>query len=190
MLIILVALMAVVVAILAIPIDIAFTVQRQDKIQGRVTIGWLFGLVQIPVQPKGGVARPAAPKKDKRTRKQHGPHTWAMLYSKGFLNRLIRLLRRLRDCIHISHLRLHVLLGLADPADTGQLWGLIGLLALTFPAPAGTDLAIQPEFTGATFKIDGEGVVRIVPIEIMATLIVFTLSPVTLRALFALGTGR
>ena len=44
--------------------------------------------------------------------------------------------------------------------------------------------------TGEAFQIDGEGAVRIVPFEILATLIAFALSPVTWRALRAAGTGR
>ena len=194
MLIILVTLLAGVLAVLTIPVGVAFTVQREEKLQGRVTIDWMFGLVRIPVYPEeGGEARAApapSPKQARRTRAQRDLHLGAMLRSQGFLARLIRLLRRLRGCIHIRRLRLHVLLGLDDPADTGRLWGMVGPLALLVPVPAGADLAIQPEFTGATLQIDGEGAVRILPIEIIGTLFAFALSPVTLRALYALGTGR
>lgn len=188
---ILVALLVGVVAVLAIPVDIAFTLQREEKLQGRVTIDWLFGLVRIPVRREDNKARPTPPpQKARRTRVRRDLHGGAMLRSKGFLARLLRLLRRLWGCIHIRRLRLHLLLGLDDPADTGQLWGVIGPLALLIPVPARAELVIQPEFTGAVLQIDGEGAVRILPIEIIATLFAFALSPVTLRALYALGTGR
>ena len=192
MLIILVALLAGVVALLAIPVDVVFTVQREEKFHGRVTIGWFFGLVKIPIRPQHGEARPAQSKKARRARDRtrRGPHVGAMLRSKGFLSRLLWLLRRLYRCLHIRCLRLHLLLGLDDPADTGRIWGMVGPLALAVPVPAGADVAIHPEFTGAAFRIDGEGAVRIVPIEVIATLFAFALSPVTLRALYALGTGR
>jgi hypothetical protein len=189
-LIILVALLAGVVAVLAIPVDLAFTMQREEKFQGHASIGWLFGLVRIPLKPQRGKAQPAPHQKQKRAPAESKLHVGAMLRSKGFLARLIRLLRRLYRCLHIRHLRLHVLLGLDDPADTGQLWGVVGPLALAVPVPAGADLAILPEFTEAAFRIDGEGTVRIVPIEIIGTLLAFILSPVTVRALYALGTGR
>ena len=195
MLITLVALLVGVVAVLAIPVGVTFTVQREDKFQGRVTIDWLFGLVRIPVHREGDEVRPApspepSPKKARGTRTQRDLHPWAMLRSKGFLSRLIRLLRRLIGCIHIRRLRLQVLLGLDDPADTGQLWGMVGPLALLVPVPARAELVIQPDFTDAVLQIDGEGAVRILPIEVIATLFAFALSPVTLRALYALGTGR
>ena len=188
---ILIALLVGVVVLLAIPVDITFTLQSEKDLQARLTIGWLFGLLRIPVHPEDGESGPAASSQQTgRKRDRRGLHPGAMLLSQGFLARLIRLLRRLKDCIHIRSLRLHLLLGLDDPADTGRLWGMLGPLTLAHPAPAVTDLVIQPEFTGAAFQIDGAGVVRILPIEVLGTLLAFALSPVTLRALYALGTGR
>jgi len=49
---------------------------------------------------------------------------------------------------------------------------------------------VSPDFTGEAFHVIGEGAVRIVPIEIIATVLAFALSPVTWRALRALGTGK
>lgn len=193
MLIFLIALLLGLIVVLAIPIELAFTLQREERLQTRVTLGWLFGLVKIPLSVEGekaDSAAPPAPKKPRHTQSRRKLHMGAMLLSQGFVARVIRLLRRLKASIHIRQLRLQILLGLDDPADTGQLWGIVGPLALTIPVPAGADVAIQPEFTGATFQVDGEGVIRIVPIEIIGTILVFTFSPVTIRALYALGTGR
>lgn len=190
MLIFLIALLVGMIVVLAIPIDLAFTLQREERLQTRVTLGWLFGLVKIPLSVKGEKAESTAPKKPRHTQSRRKLHMGAMLRSQGFLARVLRLLRRLKDCVHIRHLRLHILLGLDDPADTGQLWGIVGPLTLAVPVPASTDLSIQPEFTGATCQVNGEGVLRIVPIEIIGTLCIFALSPVTIRALYALGTGR
>jgi len=180
------------IAVFAVPVDLDFTVRRDEKFQGHASVGWLFGLVRIPLQPtnKGNRQKPQK-KKAERSRSQRDElHVAAMLRSPGFLSRLIRLLHHIRGCIHIRQLRLQVRLGLDDPANTGQLWGIVGPLALAVPVPAGADVAIQPEFTGATFQIDGEGAIRIVPIEIIGILIAFTLSPTTLRGLYALGKGR
>jgi len=192
-LIFLIALLLGLIVVLAIPIELAFTLQREERLQARVTLGWLFGLVKIPLSIEGektDSTAPPAPKKTRHTQSRRKLHMGAMLLSQGFVARVIRLLRRLKASIHIRQLRLQILLGLDDPADTGQLWGIVGPLALTIPVPAGADVAIQPEFTGATFQVDGEGVIRIVPIEIIGTILVFTFSPVTIRALYALGTGR
>lgn len=179
------------VALLAVPVDVVFAVQRDERFEGRVTIGWLFGVVRIPVRPAHARAKP---KKAKRARAhrvpRRGHNVSAMLRSEGFLGRLVSLFHHLATRIHIRRLRLHVRLGLDDPADTGQLWGIVGPLAWAVPVPAVADVAIEPEFTGAVFRFDGEGAVRIVPIEILATLTAFALSPVTWRAFRARGTGR
>jgi len=194
-LIFLVTLLVIIFAVMVVPVDLFFTVQRDDTFQGHASIGWLFGLVRIPLHSKEKEARqPKKPQKKKKTEhrrsRRDGLHVGAMLRSPGFISLLIRMLRRLKACIHIRQLRLHILLGLDDPADTGQLWGMIGPLALAIPVPAGANVAIQPEFTGAAFLVDGEGAIRIIPIEIIGSLIAFALSPATLRALYALGTGR
>lgn len=190
MLITLVALLVGVAALLAVPIDVVFAVQREEKFQGHLTIGWLFGVVRIPLRP---AHRRARPEKAKPGRADRGPRrsvVSVVLRSEGFLARVLRLLGRLATRIYIRRLRLHVRLGLDDPADTGRLWGVVGPLAWAVPVPAGADVAIEPEFSGAVFRFDGEGAVRIVPIEILATVIAFALSPATWRALRARGTGR
>ena len=196
MLVALVTLLLGVVVLLAIPIDVAFVVQRKESLQGRVTVGWLFGLVRIPVRPAPVVAKSRPPRQPKaqRARARRAPrrrrHVWAMLRTEGFLARVLRLVRGLIGRLHIRRLRLHVRLGLDDPADTGRLWGVVGPLAWAVPAPAGGRVAIEPDFTGASFRVDGVGTIRIVPIEIVATLLAFALSPVAWRALRALSTGR
>jgi hypothetical protein len=190
----LLTLLLILFAVMTVPVDLNFTVQRDIKFQGSASIGWLFGLVRIPLQSGNAKTRDARKSKHKKNvRSHHKPKGWhvgAMLRSQGFLSRLIRLMNRLRACIHIRQLRLMVRLGLDDPADTGRLWGIIGPLTLTIPVPARADVAIQPEFSGAIFQVDGEGALRIVPIVIIGSLIGFAFSPVTLRALYALGTGR
>lgn len=187
----LVALLVGLVALLAVPIDVFFAVQRDEKFQGRVTIGWLFGAVRVPVLPAKGRVKPEKPRRARSRRSPRPSHkVAAMLRSEGFLSRLVRLVRRLASRIHVRRLRLYLRLGLDDPADTGRLWGMVGTWAWAVPVPASADLVIEPEFTGEAFQIDGEGAVRIVPFEILATLIAFALSPVTWRALRAAGTGR
>lgn len=193
MLIFLVSLLALILVVLVIPLDLSFSLSRADSLEVKASLRWLFGLVQITlnsVDEKTRQAAPTAPKKARPKRGRSRLHVGAMLRSQGFISRVIRLLRHLKACIHIHQLRLQLLLGLDDPADTGQLWGTLGPLAMAVPVPAGAYVSLQPEFNGATFQVDGEGTIRIVPIEILGTLLIFALSPVTLRAFYALGTGR
>jgi hypothetical protein len=192
-LIFLVSLLGLILVVLAIPVDLNFSLSRTDSLEGNATLGWLFGLVQIPLNSGDENTKPAAPAAPKKPRSKRGRsrlHVGAKLRSQGFISRVFHLLRRLKACIHIRQLRLQLLLGLDDPADTGQLWGMLGPLAMAVPVPAGANVSIQPKFNGAAFQVDGEGAIRILPIEILGTLLIFVLSPVTLRAFYALGTGR
>jgi hypothetical protein len=190
------ALLLGVVLLFAVPIDVAFVVRREEKLEGRVTVGWLFGLVRIPVAPASSPSPAVTPHPVERKRAKRRPgkrrtrHVWSMLRTEGFPGRVFRLLRRLLARVHIRRLHLQVRLGLDDPADTGRVWGVIGPLICTAPTPKGSSVAIEPDFTGEAFHVIGEGAVRIVPIEIIATVLAFALSPVTWRALRALGTGK
>lgn len=190
------ALLIGVVLLFAVPIDVAFVVRRDERLRGRVTVGWLFGLVRISVYPASSAARARPSRRPsgqivKRHRKRRrARNVGSMLLSEGFLARVLRLLHRLLSRIHVRRLYVHIRLGLDDPADTGRLWGMVGPLVCVVPTPATGTVAIEPDFTGEAFHVDGEGAVRIVPIEIIVTLLAFALSPITWRALRALSAGK
>lgn len=192
----LLVLLTAVLLLLAVPIDLAFVVRRDEELVGRLTVGWLFGLVRIPVRPATSAAASTPlrgnepPRAKSRRRPRRRRHVWAMLHTEGFPTRVMKLMRRLLGRVHIRRLRLHVRLGLDDPADTGRLWGLLGPLVCAAPAPARASVAIEPDFTGETLWIDGQGKLRIIPLEIIATVVAFALSPVTWRALYALNVRR
>ena len=188
---ILFALLASLLLLLAIPVDLAFSVQRQEgRQEGRGSLGWLFGLVRLPLgKPKmRAQAMPARLKIKRRHRKRGGARRiMAMFRIEGFGWRLLRLARDLLRRIHIRELSLEIRLGLGDPADTGRLWSLVGPLAAMLALPSVTRVAIEPEFTAEALEIDGKGHIRIIPIQLLLVILVFVLSPTTLRALYTMG---
>jgi hypothetical protein len=96
---------------------------------------------------------------------------------------LLRLGRDLLRRIYIRDLSMEVRLGLDDPADTGRLWAVVGPLAAILTLPPLTRVAIEPEFTSEALEVDGKGCIRIIPIQLLFVMLVFVLSPSTLRAL-------
>jgi hypothetical protein len=188
---ILFALVASLLILLAIPVDVAFSVQRHEgRQEGRGTFGWLFGLVRLRLgKPKVRVqARSDRTKIKRRHRKVGGARRiMAMLLIEGFGWRLLRLGRDLLRRIQIRELSLEVRLGLDDPADTGRLWAVVGPLAAILVLPPVVRVAIEPEFTTETVEVDGNGHIRIIPIQLLLVFLVFLLSPTTLRALYAMG---
>jgi hypothetical protein len=188
---ILLAFLASLLALLTVPVDLAFSVQRHDgRQEGSGTLGWLFGLVRLRLgKPKvRAQAKPECPKIKRRHRKRGGArHIMAMLRIEGFGWRLLRLAQDLLRRIHIRDLSLEVRLGLDDPADTGRLWAVVGPLSAILTLPPVTRVAIEPEFTSEVLEVDGKGRIRIIPIQLLFVILVFVLSPSTLRALYTMG---
>lgn len=188
---ILFALLAILLMLLAIPVDLAFSVQRHEGWQeGRGTLGWLFGLVRLRL----GKAKLRAESKPERTKIKRRHHKrggarriMVMLRIEGFGWRLLRLARDLLRRIHIRELSLKIRLGLDDPADTGRLWAVVGPLAAMLALPPVTRVAIEPEFSTEALEVDGKGHIRIIPIQLLFVILVFLLSPTTLRALYTIG---
>lgn len=183
---ILLALLAGLLALLAVPLELVFSVRRHGgRREGRGSLRWLFGLVRVRLAGPGervraGPGRPAS----RRPRRGGGGarRMLALVQVEGFGSRLLRLARDLFRRIRIQELSLRVRLGLDDPADTGRLWAVVGPLAAL---PGLRRVAIEPEFAAGTFELDGRGRIRIVPLRLLSVLLRFALSPVTLRALYA-----
>jgi hypothetical protein len=47
-------------------------------------------------------------------------------------------------------------------------------------------VAIEPEFAAEVFEVEGRGRIRLIPLQLLSVLLVFALSPTTLRALYAM----
>mgnify|MGYP002713027238 CR=1 FL=1 len=175
-------------ALLVVPIDIAFAgaAKPPDEPVSRVVqLRWLFGLLELRIErPRTGrlphrQAKWPARRAAKRSRR---PRIRRLLFNALFRAQLRRLLQQLAHAVHWRTLRLHVLFGLDDPADTGCLWGVLGPLS-TGLLPAHADVVIRPTFEGPVFAFQGTAEVRIVPLRIARVLLVFALSPATWRAL-------
>jgi hypothetical protein len=177
--------------LLAVPVELAFSVQRHaGQQESGATFGWLFGLVRLPLGRPGRRAPSRVGKHKAGRGKGPGPRRlMAMLRSEGFTRRLLGLARDLLRRIQIRELNLAVRLGLDDPADTGRLWALVGPVIALLPLPTAASLAVTPDFHAEAFDVDGRGRIRVIPLQLLATLVVFALSPTTFRALYAMRSG-
>ena len=112
---------------LAIPLDLSFAYNIRNGAEGHMIIGWLFGLVRIPVRLNQGKEKKAEKRKTKVAKK--GPKSrkaLRLLSNRDFWPWLNRLIKRLLGRIKIYSLSLKMRLGLGDPADTGRLWAVAG----------------------------------------------------------------
>jgi hypothetical protein len=177
------------VLLLAVPVHLAFRFQGIEALSGQITIRWLFGLVRGRIQVPGtGKAapqreparkRPARAKADSRGRRSNA---LAVLRQTEFRRRLYRLFTDLVAAAHLRRFRLHLRLGLGDPADTGRLWSLVGPLSAVAGTLRDADVRIEPEFIDAVFEFQTEGRLLLIPLQFLVLAAAFALSPASVRA--------
>ena len=198
LLIIIVSLVGVLVALMAVPIDIEFYVERSTRVEGRVNFRWLFGLAKfgfdLPSTEHAQQPEPEDRKPGKRHRKKikpghGGSNLLGVLRQSPFRRRIWRFVKDLVRAAHSRDVFLHMRIGLGDPADTGRLWGFIGPLAALTSSRHGADITIEPEFMDPVFEFRGHGCFRFVPLEFLMLTIAFLLSPPSLRAWRTLRQG-
>lgn len=187
-----------VVALLAVPVGVAFRVERVEAFTGGLTIRWLFGLVRIRVPVAGErrkAAEPSARPKAERRKARRGARVGraqivAVLRQPAFRRRVLRLVTALVRVAHVSRLRLRMRLGLGDPADTGRLWAVVGPLSAVSHGLRGADVSIVPEFVEPALELRARGRLRVIPLQVLALAISFALSPTSFRAFRALRSGH
>jgi hypothetical protein len=182
-------LLLLLVVLLAIPVELKFDLRRwEGERKSSVALVWLFGAVRLPLSSKKR-SKPEQPRKVEKAKEGRScagaGRMLAMLQTEGFPGRVLTLARDLLRRIRIRVLSLDARLGLDDPADTGQLWGVVGPLAAMLPSSRAIQVSIQPDFAAEVFEYQGRGHISIVPIQMLVLFLVFALSPVTLRALRA-----
>ena len=194
------ALVLLVLFALAVPVRLDFAFEGIEGLCGRLEVGWLFGLVRLRFRAPG--RRPAArepatasaaPRRTERARRREGAsarRALALLRQPGVGRRVVRLMRDLVAAAHPRHLRLWLRLGLGDPADTGRVWALLGPVGIAARALHDADVRVEPEFAGAVLEFRAGGSLSLVPLQLLALALGFVLSPVTLRAWRAAGSGH
>lgn len=174
-------------ALLAVPVEFAFSVRRRETFDGAFVIGWLFGAVRAPIPLKGSAKPSPVKKKTKKKGKWSGGlNGLAVIRNGAFRRRTIRLARDIFGAMNVSGLILRARVGLDDPADTGMLWGAAGPLAGVLAGTRRADITIQPEFAYEVFELDGEGNVRLVPLRLIFIVARYLASPVTVRMIWKL----
>ena len=184
-------LLGLLITLLAVPIELTFRINRIKQIHGQVNIRWLFGLVRFSVDVPGIAkpkktkikGKPAAAKQSETDKKRSGsPKLFAVLKQSTFRRRLFQFIQDLLRATHSHELTLRCRIGLGDPADTGQLWALLGPIAAMAANIRSAVVRIEPEFMDPIFEIQSHGKFRLIPLEFIALTIAFVLSPPSLRA--------
>lgn len=177
-----VAFLIVIILVLAVPVTLTYRVSWRRGFQANITLKWLFGLVHIPL-PSTTSTTPASeqktitPKVSKKQRASRKTNPVVALRQSAFRRRLFRFASDVWHAIHKQHVVLRIRIGLGDPADTGQLWAVIGPLSGILATFQDALIEIEPEFIDAVFELDSSGNIRIIPLQLLYIAIGLLVSP-------------
>lgn len=199
------AVLLAVLLLFAIPVTISFSVVRRGTCTGRITIGWLFGLLQFtPSRPRSTgrrkkKRRPATERAEPDDLRGKTPSAapragakrfTALLKSKGFVRGVLRFTHGMAMRVRFVSLRIAGRFGLENPYDTGRLWGYICAFTGFLHGADRVTLLVEPEFDEVILEFDGEGELRVVPVTLFWPAARFVLSPATLRAAWTAARRR
>lgn len=197
---VLVILLLLIFALLAIPVALTFQVSWQQDFQGEVILLWLFGLVRVRLpSPQTNASRTEDKKSAKKKKKKIGrsersptkkQNVFAAVRQKAFRQRIFRFVRDIWQAIQKKDLSLRVRVGLGDPADTGQLWALLGPVAGLLSNSQQASITIEPNFFDSCFDIDSSGKLRIIPLQLLYLTFALLLSPPVWRGIKQMRTVK
>lgn len=100
-----------------------------------------------------------------------------LIWNKSFRRRIIKYVSDMWHAIQKKNIRLHMRLGLGDPAETGQLWAILGPVLGVLVNTQEASLEVEPEFIDVVFELEGSGSIRIIPLQLLYLTSAMLLSP-------------
>ena len=173
-----------VILVLSVPLDLAFDFATDADGRRKLRVHWLFGLVGKDLLPGKKKRPPKAGKRKKRPskvgKKKRRPDLGfflSVLRTRGLVDGVVRLARRMFRSLRVRELDVNLRVGLPDPADTGMVYGVLWSAFLP-RSPSGTvRFAMEPAFEGPAFEVSLQGAVRVIPAQMAANAVRFVVSP-------------
>lgn len=189
---ILLSVLAVIVAVLAIPLELEFDARWPESQHNRARLRWAFGLVRIelpgeaptPTEKEGSERTPDAARKSGKERPKRS--FFRALRVADFRRRLWRFIGDLWAALHKRDLRIGCRLGLETPADTGLAWSVLGPIAGLLQTVPGAAIDLYPEFGDEVVEVTGQGMLRVYPLQMLALFVGLLVSPSVWRGVFAM----
>lgn len=189
-----VVLLLLLLVLLAVPLCISYRLSWPQPTQREVTLEWAFGLLRIELpQSPPAVARqrPFRSRRAKRKRpaapSRHPVNLLSLLRQAPFRRRLFKYFRDCWAALDKQALQLRLRIGLDDPADTGQLWAIMGPLSGLLANSREVALTLQPEFERETFELESSGRIAFSPLQLLTLTAALLLSPTVWRGVWQQG---
>ena len=187
--------LSLVVILLAMPVTLTYQLFWKQTLSANIRLNWAFGLVRTDLSPDQHKPKPgkteAARKKAGRRSKSKGRKTGflAAIREASFRRRIVRFLSDVWRAIHKKNVRLLVRMGLGDPADTGQLWAVLGPLSGMFARLRDISIVIAPDFLDTTLEVDSSGTIRLIPLKFLFLALGLLFSPPIWRGIRLMRTS-
>lgn len=142
--------LALLVGLIVTPVRLRAHLRAAPHLSYRIEARVLGGLTPgIPIADstrtrKVGASRQKKKPHGRKPRRRVGGGTRMLSAAPDLLSGLLR-------AIHFDHLKIDAEFGLGDPADTGQLYGLLAPLQFGAPSGAGRFVSLRPNFERACF---------------------------------------
>lgn len=178
----------VVIALLAIPLALEFRVGWPNDARNEIVLVWARGLVRtaIPTGDPSNASKKGGARSGHKKRGRRKPVNFlAVIRQRTFRQRLYRFAKDLWHSITREELLVRARIGLGDPAETGQLWAIVGPVSGALAAVKGATIVIEPDFVDAAFEFDGSGRLSLIPLQVIVTLIGLLVSPAIWRGIRA-----
>ena len=189
-------LLALVLALLAVPVVLIVDAGRDDRLEARWRVRWLFSLVDVrwsrgrpsPAAPgPSDAARPA--RKTAAGRWRRARMGIAALRTRGLPGRLGRLAWALLRRAKLEEFQVRTAFGFDNPAETGVVYGLLSPLLMVASA-RGLDLECRPMFEESGLRGSFIAKVHVRPLSVAGSLVAFLASPSVIRAAGAAWRAR
>ncbi|WP_323771621.1 DUF2953 domain-containing protein [Antarctobacter sp.] len=157
------------VLLLALPVQVQFLAEYEGRTRMRIRLALLDG--HLPGIALVDSWRPPKPKRKAAQKKQDKPPRAGRRHVPP-AGAILKLIMDILGRIRIRRLRVQGVVGLGDPADTGQLFG--ALCPLTYGLPAGiAAIDVVPEFSGPHLEGRAEGVLSVTPLALLPPVLRF-----------------
>jgi hypothetical protein len=179
-----VGILALLIILLAVPVELVFSIERDEGFRSNARVRWMFGLIGKDIGGrKDGKQKPKKRRGDVKS-------ILAALTTGGFPQKLMSLARRAVRMLKIREFEANFRIGLGDPAETGMLFAVIAPTMFFIKSFPSLEVNVEPDFEQEGLQGYCRGAIRAVPIMFVAVLIPFLLSATTIRALKAMARGH
>ena len=195
--------------VFSIPVDIAFDVGGPVAARSRMRLGWLFGLLgkefgrsgknrteqmgndraqrrlaQVAVAPVelDGIEEPKERASKRKKKKRSAKPFFSLLMTKGVARGLLKLSRRVISSVRVRDLEASLRIGLDDPAATGMLYSALWPVIVPLTYDSSANLRMELSFDEPVLDLTARGRIRVFPIQMVWSVLLFVLSPAGLRA--------